>query len=360
MTEKIEALPFLDFSESDSESEESEEEPGTQAAYVKHLEKIPFAGFFIVLSQCLIATLAAVFVKVLTDEDPFVITAYRNATIFICASIRIYHKKINPEPKGLRRYLFARGCFISIAVSAAFYSFRHLPLGDARTLEAVQPVFVTFFAFLFLGEPCGLFDALALLISILGMTLITHPSFIFNDDHDNAPVHPKQYYLAAFSAVVGMLCGAVCLVITRAIKKVDFAVISAWSGLVACLPPLLLSVALGTFKLPSAGNTFTVFVIGVLGFAGQSLGTLALQVEEAGMVSLYKKTDDILVAFLIQMAYFHEYPDPLKVIGSILIMSGVVLYAGRKIVEKSDKRLPLLRTFFCVPYQRKEDILYLQ
>ena len=360
--ERIEHLPFLDFSDSESsqddEDDASEDGNESEAQYVAPFKKIPFAGFFIVLLQCLIMTLAAVFVKVLTNEDPFVITAYRNAIIFVCASIRLYHKKINPEPRGLRKYLFIRGCFIIISSSASFYSFRHLPLGDARTLTAVQPVFVTFFAFLFLGEPCGLFDIVALLISILGMTLITHPSFIFNSD--DAPVHSTQYYLGALAAILSMLSFSVCMIITRVIKKVDFAVISAWNGLVSCLPPLLLSLAIGTFKLPSAENTLTIILIGVLSFAGQALGTLALQVEEAGPISLYRKTDDILVAFLIQMAYFQDYPDALKVIGSILIMSGVVLYAGRKIVEKSDKRLTFLRTFFCIPYQRKGDILYMK
>ena len=94
---------------------------------------------------------------------------------------------------------------------------------------------------------------------------------------------------------------------TRAIRDVDVAVVTAWNGLVGTLPPLVTSLALGTFAFPSpTSNTLLALLIGFLSFIGQTLMTLALQWEDAGTVSLVRKADDILVAFLVQILFFDE------------------------------------------------------
>ena len=51
-------------------------------------------------------------------------------------------------------------------------------------------------------------------------------------------------------------------------------------------------------------------------------------------MSLVRKADDILLAFLIQIFYFGEIPDTLATVGSIMITCSVLVSGARKIVDK--------------------------
>ena len=112
-----------------SENISSENLPET-GRLIRILNRIPLCGFWLVLLACFVMTLAGVMVKVLTDIDPFVLTGYRNAIIFILSAIRLAVFRISPEPEGKRRYLVTRAVFVAIFSAALFYSFRHLPLGE--------------------------------------------------------------------------------------------------------------------------------------------------------------------------------------------------------------------------------------
>ena len=331
---------------------EDENQVENTTGFVHRLKQIPFIGFAIVATACGVMTLAGVFVKVLVEEDPFVLTGYRNAIIFLCSAVRLYAYKISPDPPGLRKFLILRGLFVAICSSTLYYSFRHLPLGDARALTAAQPIFVTLVACVFLRESCGIFDILALIASLLGMFLLTQPPFIFGQHGDT--IYNAQYYIAAAAAIGGMMCQAFSYVATRAIKQVDFAVVTAWSGLFGSFIPILFSVMIGTFSFPLTKNTFYVFLIGFFSFLGQSMMTLALQVEEAGTVSLLRKTDDILLAFALQILYFKEIPNALAVLGAVVITTSVLIYGGRKIVDRK-VRLGWVRKIFCLAPMEEEE-----
>jgi drug/metabolite transporter (DMT)-like permease len=60
-----------------------------------------------------------------------------------------------------------------------FFTFRHLPLGDATTIIFSSPVFVMIMSFLFLQEPCGFFRTLIVFLLLTGVVLIAKPPFIF-------------------------------------------------------------------------------------------------------------------------------------------------------------------------------------
>ena len=165
----------------------------------------------------------------------------------------------------------------------------------------------------------------------------------------------KEYFIGAAFALLGTVCQAVGFVITRSIREVDFSVVTVWSGLLGSFPPILVSVALGTFELPSAAHTPVVLLIGVLSFLGQSLMTLALQVEEAGTVALVRKADDILVAYLIQVLYFRNIPNYLSVIGAVLITVTVFVTGGRKLLMNSN-RFSCVKRLCCLPRAEQNEL----
>ena len=170
-------------------NEQQDDEQVQILSWYEKFKKLPLAGFVLVLTACFVMTLAGVFVKVLVDIDPFVLTGYRNTIIFLLSAARLAYYRISPEPRGKTKFLVLRACFLSVFSAALFYSFRHLPLGDTRIITAAQPIFVTVCACVFIREPCGEFDVLALIVSLGGMTLVTQPPFIFG--HSGSTIYDK-------------------------------------------------------------------------------------------------------------------------------------------------------------------------
>ena len=186
------------------------------------IKRIPLAGFILVLFACLSMTTAGVIVKLMTDTDPFMLTVYRNCVIFLCSVPRLAFYRINPEPEGKRWKLFARAILSAVYSASLFYSFRYMPLGDARAISATHPIFVTLLACMFVREPCGVFEIVSLIVTLAGMIVVMHPPFIFGSDSSD-DVYNKQFFIAASFAAVGTVCQAGGFVVTRTVKDVDFA-----------------------------------------------------------------------------------------------------------------------------------------
>ena len=333
-------------------AQDIENEESVPAIY-RLLKKVPLAGFILVVLACVMMTLAGVIVKLLEDTDPFVLTAYRNCIIFLCSLPRLLWYRLSPEPEGKKKLLFLRAILSAIYSASLFYSFRYMPLGDARTISATHPIFVTLLACAFLNEPCGIFETLSLFVTVIGMVIVMHPPFIFGSHgdcwHDSlSGTYDKQYFIAAAFAAFGTLCQAGGFVATRSVKDVDFSVISAWNGFFGMFPPLAMALATGGFQLPPGSSTLPVFLVGFLSYLGQTLMILALQVEEAGTVSLVRKADDILLAFIIQIFYFDQIPDTLATVGSVMITLAVLVSGARKIIAKKSRNCAV-RRILCLP-----------
>ena len=202
--------------------EDNDSSSNANSRFFRLVQRIPLGGFFLVLFACLSMTSAGVIVKLLTATDPFMLTVYRNCVIFLCSVPRLAYYKINPEPEGKRLKLFARAILSAVYSASLFYSFRYMPLGDARAISATHPIFVTLLACMFIGEPCGLFEVISLIVTLAGMIVVMHPPFIFGSESHN-DVYNRQYFIAASFAAVGTVCQAGGFVVTRAVKDVDFA-----------------------------------------------------------------------------------------------------------------------------------------
>ena len=69
--------------------------------------------------------------------------------------------------------------------------------------------------------------------------------------------------------------------------------------------------------------------------------------EDAGTVQLVRKADDILLAFLIQILYFRQYPDLAAAMGAVIIVASVVVSGVRKLVDKNSDN-ECVRQMFCL------------
>ena len=94
-----------------------------------------------------------------------------------------------------------------------------MPIGDATTIVYTGPIFTATFARLFLGERIHWSFGPVMLLDLLGLVLITQPSFLFDDgrrartEADDA--RSASYLLGACSALASAVVAGLLPVTTR-------------------------------------------------------------------------------------------------------------------------------------------------
>lgn len=268
-------------------------------------------------------------------------------------------------PPGKRIILLLR-CFVgTTGLMLSFYAFRHMPLADASVIIFSTPVFVAIFARLFLREPCGVFNVITVVLTLIGVVLITRPPLLFASSavpslSDPVGVQMTDGDIDAASAVMrgvrdggvgdggggaadggaglwgpvaalsSTLFGANAYVLLRALKGLHFSVIMTNFGGFALCYTMLVSWWLGALCWPQCGaDRWLVVALAVFSFLGQILLTLSLQLEQAGPVAIARSAD-IVFAFVWQVLFFGEIPNVYSLAGAVLVVSSVVLTGGRK------------------------------
>lgn len=216
----------------------------------------------------------------------------------------------------------------------SFYAFRHMPLADASVIIFSTPVFVAIFARLFLREACGMFNVITILLTLVGVVLITRPPFFFDDGStslvDEQVIDTNYDVWGPVAALSSTLFGANAYVLLRALKGLHFSVIMTNFGAFALVYTLIVCYYLGALCWPLCGSDrLLVIALALFSFGGQILLTLALQYEQAGPVAIARSAD-IVFAFIWQIMFFKETPNVYSVLGALLVVSSVMLSGLRK------------------------------
>lgn len=127
----------------------------------------------------------------------------------------------------------------------------------------------------------------------------------------------------------GAIGAAFTFVVLRKMGKSVHYYLSVWYyaviGFVECI--IAVSV-LGEWKIPYCGrDRWLLMLIAVLGIAGQTFLTKALQIEKAGPVALMR-TLDVVLAFIFQFIFFNRAPTMWSLGGALCVVvstSGVAL-----------------------------------
>lgn len=257
------------------------------------------------------------FVGVLLPALPIVI--YRNEPVF---------------PEGKRIILILR-CFVgTTGLMFSFYAFRHMPLADSSVIIFSTPVFVVIFARLFLKEQCGLFNVLTVILTLIGVALITRPPMLFGNSIpslvDEQIVDSNYDIWGPVAALSSTLFGANAYVLLRALKGLHFSVIMTNFGSFGLVYTLLVCWYFGSLCMPYCGiERWLIVGLAVFSFLGQLLLTISLQIEQAGPIAIARSAD-IVFAFIWQVMFFKEVPNKYSIIGALLVVSSVVLTGLRK------------------------------
>ncbi|KAG7268045.1 hypothetical protein CRUP_000228, partial [Coryphaenoides rupestris] len=276
-------------------------------------KRCPGLGLFYGLLSTVLFSIIALLVKTIEGMHSIEISAFRCFfQMLFVFPLLIYHRTGFLGPRDKRVFLFLRGFLGSNAMILMFYAVQQMPLADATVI--INPVFTSLLAWIFLKEKCTLWDCFFTIFTLAGVILIARPPFLFGERLHGMEGNYTNHIKGTIAAFAG--------------KSVHY-YLSVWYyaviGLAECL--VVLS-AMGQLALPPCGrDRWSLMLIAVLGIAGQTFLTKALQIEKAGPVSLMR-TVDVLLAFFFQFIFFGLTPTWWSLGGALCVVastSGVVL-----------------------------------
>ncbi|KAI2805208.1 hypothetical protein BLOT_004200 [Blomia tropicalis] len=330
-----------------------------------------YKGIFYSSLSSIFFSLSAVIVKYLKDIHPGQLAVCRFVGIFVLTIPLIVYHDLNPfGPPELRHLLILRGLAGATSLFLRFVAFHYLPIADASVIIFSIPVFVSIFAWIFLKEPCGLFQSFTIVIAMIGLMMTTKLPFLFDGDStllfpsssyymyskssaNYTPIsllsvnrsHPNlkpfmqeplesirlHHFYGVLAAMSSLIFASAVFIFIRKAKGAHHAVIMFNFGWVAMIETTVLTSVLNGFSLPANPfEWYLIVILAVFSFCGQILLTRSLQLEQAGPVSVVRATTDIALAFLWQIIIFRETPDMWSIFGALLVSSCILLTSLRK------------------------------
>ncbi|KAI1290292.1 Solute carrier family 35 member G1 [Halotydeus destructor] len=317
------------------------------SAVIRKLRKIPLSGALLAIVSAGIFATASFFVKKLPEVHSFQVVVFRSIV-----QLAFYGPVVQFSgwsywgAKGDRTSLFLRGVIGFVSFSTAYSAYYYLPLGDASAITFSAPVFVSIFACVILGEVCSIIETAVILFTLGGVVLISKPTFIFGDD-PNTVIDATMRMEGTIISLVSSLAHALAYIVMRRLKKTPAPVVIAWFSIVTII---LGTLSLGVMQLGfgysvkspldfATHEWLYLLANGVCGIVGQLFLTVALKLEEAGLVSL-ARTSDIIFAFAYQVAFLGEAIHWTSLLGAAIVIGGVTISCIRKIIhERKEKAL---------------------
>lgn len=286
-------------------------------------------------------------VKSLAEISPVELSLFRYADLFCELSVvkkyfrlvrflgvllpsvsYVIYRNENVFPEGKRKMLLLR-CFLGTAgLMLSFYAFQNMTLGDSSVIIFSTPVFVAIFSRVFLGEPCGLFNIFTIALTLLGIVFIVKPPALFGEGDSNNDSE-GNYVWGPIAAIASAIFTANAMIIIRVLRDLHHSVVICNFGLFACAFTFVVLLVTSGFCLPPCENRFLVLTLSVFSFLGQILLTLALRIEEAGVISI-TRTTTVVFAFIWQVIFFNQIPCFYSIFGAMLIIGSVGLSALKK------------------------------
>jgi drug/metabolite transporter (DMT)-like permease len=197
-----------------------------------------------------------------------------------------------------------------------FYAISQLPLADAVILVYTYPLFVSFFAFMILGEQLNKNRKVSIIVGFIGVCCLFHPSSA----------------IASIAGLLGLLSGISAGIAQISIKKLSttepgllIVIFFAIFGSAFSLVPMLFE-----FVMPDFENWMVLMAIGCLGNLSQLSLTHAYKLAPASQVAPLGYSA-LVFAGLIGFLFWNEIPDYWMLIGTVFVVVAGTLVAREQV-----------------------------
>ena len=290
------------------------------------------AGIFYMLMATLTFAAMGGFVKTLSQTLPSLeVTFFRNIFGVAIIGTSLWRRPMTTAG-GKPWLLFFRGAIGFVALLAYFNNMANLPLGTAVTFNKTSPLFLAFFAWIFLGERLPKLALLALLFGFAGIAMIAKPSGILSLDHD---------------IMLGLISGIGAALAYTSIRELknhyDIRTIALSFMAVGTVGPIILMALaeyitvpqsydflITRFVMPQGITWLYIIAVGIFATASQLLMTKAYSLTQAGIVGTITYTQ-ILFAVIIGTLLGDQLPDLWSWIGmGLIVVAGLLVTVPKR------------------------------
>ncbi|WWC90871.1 uncharacterized protein L201_005808 [Kwoniella dendrophila CBS 6074] len=276
---------------------------------------------------------------------------------------------LGPSENNIRRLLCLRGFFGFMGLLGMYQALRGLTVSDAITIQFLAPTLTGLLGFLVLNEKMSKKEVLAGFACLLGVILVSRPTFIFghlsedsipnnnnkgNSQHgggtrldlppaipegegDSEGIQTPQRAISVVWALVNVFFTALAYTSIRGIGDKAHALhsIGYFSYLCTICTGLYMLINPAPLVFVTSIRDFLfIITIGIFGFCAQTLLTLGLQREKAGRAGLALYTQ-VVFSLILEFLIWQTIPSFLSALGTVIIL-GSALWA----TMSSTKPLP--------------------
>lgn len=269
-------------------------------------------------------------VKVAGERLPSAqIVLARAVVTFVLSWAMLRHAGVRPWGRDRKR-LALRGLVGASSITCFYYSLVHLPMAEATVIQYMNPVFTAVLAGLLLGERMGRREVACVLLSLVGVVLVTHPAALFGGAARLNPLHVGI-------ALAGALSAASAYTTIRALRD-EHPLVVVFYLPVMTIPTAVPLLAGAAARWPTPLEWLVLLGVGATTQVAQLYMTRGLQMERAGRATAVGYVQ-IVFAAVWGVLFFGEVPDAWSVAGALLIV-GSTLALMRRPRADGDEAIP--------------------
>lgn len=271
------------------------------------------------LIATLFFSLMSVLVKVVGDGVPSQqIVFARNLFALVATWWALRRLGMSPMGSG-RPLLWLRGLFGFFGLSCFYYSITRLPLADATVLMFLNPALTAGLAVLFLRERAAPRTWMGAGLAIVGVTILTRPSFLYQGAH--LPLLPVLVGLA------GALFAAAGYVSVRKLRETEAPLVVVFYFPLVATPAALVTAWPG-LVWPSPIEWLLLLGVGLMTQGGQVFLTRGLHKASAARATSVSYLQ-VVLAFAWGLMFFGEQLRTSSLLGAGVVLLGTLLASRR-------------------------------
>ena len=196
-----------------------------------------------------------------------------------------------------------------------YYALANMPLADAGVLSFTTPIFITIGAALYFRETVGVRRASAVVIGLIGATVVLKPGF-------------EAISLAAIAAVGSSILWAMSLLIAKDLTRFDSPItISFYQPLM--IAPIAGLATIPVWVMPSTEAWSALIGMGIVAAIGNYCYVQALKMTEA---SILMPADYVRLLWMVAWGFifFSEIPGWSTWLGAALIVGSTLFVTWRE------------------------------
>lgn len=277
-------------------------------------------SIFCIIGSCFLVSFLVGIVRYLSAfYDPSFIVMVRN--IFALAILMPYiyknYRNIFTRNKLTINILRASSGFLSMTMW--FYAVSMIPIADAVSISFIVPSLTTIFAIIFLKEKINIKNWISIIIGFIGVLIIIRPGF-------------KEFNIAYLLMIVSACFWAISNILTKILSASQQPI-----NVVAYLTTIMtiLSVPFGVFYIQPL-TIFSIFLLIAMAIISNLSYFLLSKSYSKADLSIVQPFDFTRLIFSALIGYFifDEKIDLLTIIGSLIILCGLLIALPKKNINQ--------------------------